>query len=82
MRVPRSLLPDPLEAHEVEAVLAQPEVTEVQGLRDRALLELLYSTGLRRAEAMRLTVYDIEPLRGIVRVPSGQGRQGPGGADR
>jgi integrase/recombinase XerD len=72
-RVPRSLLPDPLEAHEVEAVLAQPDVTEVHGLRDRALLELLYSTGLRRAEAMRLTVYDIEPLRGIVRVHLGKG---------
>ena len=36
-----------------------------------ALLELLYSTGLRRAEAMRLTVYDIEPLRGIVRADGG-----------
>ncbi len=76
-RVPRTILPEPLEAHEVEAVLAQPDVADVQGLRDRAILELLYSTGLRRAEAMRLTVYDIEPRRGIVRV-----HQGKGGKDR
>jgi integrase/recombinase XerD len=76
-RVPRTILPEPLEAHEVEAVLAQPDVEDVQGLRDRAILELLYSTGLRRAEAMRLTVYDIEPRRGIVRV-----HQGKGGKDR
>lgn len=74
-KVPRTILPEPLEAHEVEAVLAQPDVEDVQGLRDRAILELLYSTGLRRAEAMRLSVYDIEPLRGIVRVRQGKGRK-------
>ncbi|MBD8528182.1 site-specific tyrosine recombinase XerC [Pseudomarimonas arenosa] len=74
-KVPRTVLPEPLEAHEVEAVLAQPDVEDVQGLRDRAILELLYSTGLRRAEAMRLTVYDLEPLRGIVRVHQGKGRK-------
>ena len=74
-KVPRTVLPEPLEAHEVEAVLAQPDVDDVQGLRDRAILELLYSTGLRRAEAMRLTVYDLESLRGIVRVHQGKGRK-------
>lgn len=74
-KVPRTILPAPLEAHEVEAVLAQPDVEDVQGLRDRAILELLYSTGLRRAEAMRLSVYDIEPLRGVVRVRQGKGRK-------
>lgn len=74
-RMPRQLLPDPLEAHEVETVLAQPDVDEAQGLRDRAVLELLYSTGLRRAEACRLSVFDIEPLRGIVRVRQGKGRK-------
>jgi integrase/recombinase XerD len=74
-RIPRQILPDPLEAHEVEAVLAQPNVDDVQGLRDRAVLELLYSTGLRRAEAMHLALFDIEPLRGIVRVRQGKGRK-------
>lgn len=74
-RTPRQILPDTLEAHEVEAVLAQPNVDDVQGLRDRAVLELLYSTGLRRAEAVNLALFDIEPLRGIVRVRQGKGRK-------
>lgn len=74
-RLPRQLLPDPLEAHEVEAVLSQPDVDDAQGLRDRALLELLYSTGLRRQEAMNLALFDIEPLRGVVRVRQGKGRK-------
>lgn len=74
-RTPRQSLPEPLEAHEVEAVLAQPDVDDAQGLRDRAVLELLYSTGLRRAEAVKLTLFDIEPSRGIVRVRQGKGRK-------
>lgn len=74
-RIPRQLLPDPLEAHEVEAVLAQPDINDVQGLRDRAMLELMYSTGLRRAEVMKLALIDVEPLRGIVRVRQGKGRK-------
>jgi len=74
-RVPRVILPDPLEASEVEAVLAQPDVNDAAGLRDRAVLELLYSTGLRRMEATRLSLFDIEPLRGIVRVRQGKGRK-------
>lgn len=72
---PRQTLPAPLEAHEVEAVLALPDVDDVQGLRDRAVLELLYSTGLRRAEAAALSLFDIEPVRGIVRVRQGKGRK-------
>ncbi|MDQ3040095.1 MAG: site-specific tyrosine recombinase XerC [Pseudomonadota bacterium] len=74
-RIPRELLPEVLEAHEVEAVLAQPDVDDVQGLRDRAVLELLYSTGVRRAEAAKLDVYDVEAVRGIVRVRQGKGRK-------
>ncbi|MGH8108275.1 MAG: site-specific tyrosine recombinase XerC [Arenimonas sp.] len=74
-RIPRQLLPDVLEAHEVEAVLAQPDVDDVQGLRDRAMLELMYSTGLRRTEVMKLALFDVEPLRGIVRVRQGKGRK-------
>ncbi|MDQ3039470.1 MAG: site-specific tyrosine recombinase XerC, partial [Pseudomonadota bacterium] len=73
--LPRQMLPEVLEAHEVEAVLAQPDVDDVQGLRDRAVLELLYSTGVRRAEAAKLSVFDVEPGRGIVRVRQGKGRK-------
>lgn len=47
------------------------------GLRDRALFELLYSTGLRAGEASHLDVYDLDLVAGTVRV-----REGKGGRDR
>jgi integrase/recombinase XerD len=43
------------------------------GLRDRAILELLYSTGLRLGEVARLTVHDIDCRTGFVRVHGGKG---------
>ena len=49
-RLPRH----PLSVTEVEAVLAQADLTTPHGLRNRAILELLYSTGLRRDEALAL----------------------------
>lgn len=66
-----------LSVAEVEAILAEADHTTPQGLRDRALLELLYSTGLRRMEAARLGLYDLDPGRGVVFV-----REGKGGRDR
>jgi len=45
-------------AAEVERVLTLCEVEEPIGLRDRALLEVLYSTGMRRLELVRLKLYD------------------------
>jgi integrase/recombinase XerD len=74
-RQPKLTLPEAFTAQEVEAVLAQPDVDDVNGLRDRAVLELLYSTGLRRSEVLKLSVYDIEPLRGTLRVRQGKGRK-------
>ncbi|MEW6351986.1 MAG: tyrosine-type recombinase/integrase, partial [Thermodesulfobacteriota bacterium] len=47
------------------------------GLRDRALFELLYSTGLRAGEASHLDVYDLDLSAGTIRV-----REGKGGRDR
>lgn len=51
-RLPRALLSAP----ECEAILREAEPTSARGLRDRALLELLYATGLRRTEAASLGV--------------------------
>jgi integrase/recombinase XerD len=76
-RAPRVVLPEGLSAEEVDAVLALPDVDDVQGLRDRALLELLYSTGVRRQEARNLSIFDLDFVHGVVRV-----RQGKGGKDR
>lgn len=43
------------------------------GLRDRAILEVLYSTGIRRGELVALDVADLDPSRGVLRVRRGKG---------
>ncbi len=72
-RLPKSVLT----AAEAERVLAQPDIRDPLGLRDRALLETLYSTGMRRLELARLKLYDLDAERGTVNI-----RQGKGGKDR
>jgi len=76
-RAPRRLPKHVLTASEVEAVLQQPDVTEPLGLRDRAILETFYSTGMRRSELVNLRLYDIDSERGTVMI-----RLGKGGKDR
>ena len=76
-RLGRSLPKNILSAEEVERVMTFCEVEEPIGLRDRALLEVLYSTGLRRLEMVRLRLYDLALDRGLILV-----RQGKGGKDR
>jgi integrase/recombinase XerD len=58
---------------ETEVVLAQPDVSELMGLRNRAILETLYSTGMRRAELCNLQLYDIDAGRGLVMIRRGKG---------
>ena len=69
-------LRDPMTASEVEAVLALPDISYAQGLRDRAMLELLYGTGIRRMELAALNVADIERERGTLHVRRGKGGKG------
>jgi integrase/recombinase XerD len=70
-------LPECLTVEEVSSVLKIPDLADPLGLRDRAILETLYSTGIRRSEAIKLSVYDVEMSAGILRV-----REGKGGKDR
>ncbi len=72
---PVRMLPEPITPAEIERTLAAIDVGSALGLRDRAILETLYSTGLRRAEAIKLTIYDIDPLTRVVRVRQGKGRK-------
>ena len=58
---------------EARRVLATPDVRTPAGLRDRAILETFYSTGLRLAEFARLTVSDVDHGSGFVRVNRGKG---------
>ena len=74
-RVVRRLPKAILTAQEAEAVLAVPDVSTPTGLRDRAILETLYSTGMRRMELTRLTVQDVDRERGTVMIREGKGRK-------
>lgn len=74
-RSPRQLPKALLSVAEVEHVLNQPDVTELTGLRDRAILETLYSTGMRRLELANLGVFDVDLARGTVMIRQGKGRK-------
>jgi integrase/recombinase XerD len=60
---------------EVEQVLAQPDTSEPMGLRDRAILETFYSTGMRRSELMGLGLFDLDRERGTVMIRQGKGKK-------
>jgi integrase/recombinase XerD len=74
-RLGRRLPRDVMTYEEVERVLRQPDVAEPLGLRDRAAMEVLYSTGLRRQELARLRLHDLAPDRGTLLVREGKGRR-------
>ena len=73
----RSLPKNIFSASEVEQIMQFCDVTDPIGLRDRAIREVLYSTGLRRMEMIALKLYDLEFDRGLILV-----RQGKGNKDR
>lgn len=66
-KLPRSL-PKSLNEEEVESLLNAPDVNQVIGLRDRAMLELLYASGLRVSELVGIQVNEISTADGVVRV--------------
>jgi hypothetical protein len=69
-------LPRPaLTAAEAELVLAQPALNDPIGVRDRAMLEVLYSTGIRRSELAGLAVIDIDHERQTLLVRLGKGKK-------
>ncbi len=59
-------LPEVLTSQEVELLLAQPVCTDRKGYRDRAMLELLYATGIRVSELIGLDVTDVNLSAGII----------------
>src|SRR5436190_1897799 len=59
-------LPKFLNQTEVEMLLLQPDVSSETGLRDRALLELMYSSGLRASDAVNLQIRDLDLDAGVL----------------
>ena len=59
-------LPQILSSKEVELLLAQPECTDAKGYRDRAMLELLYATGIRVSELIHLKIQDVNLMMGYI----------------
>ncbi|MGQ9462805.1 MAG: tyrosine recombinase XerC [Candidatus Fervidibacter sp.] len=78
LRQPRLMqkLPSTLEVAEVELLLLAPNTATVRGLRDRAILEVLYSTGLRVSELANMRISDIDFSERLVKV------KGKGGKER
>lgn len=75
--LPRRLPKHILTVADIEAIINQPDVATAPGLRDRAILETFYSTGIRRSELTHLALYDVDTRGGSLTV-----RGGKGGRDR
>lgn len=74
-RTERRLPSNILSAQEAERVLNGPDVDDPLGLRDRAILELLYATAIRRSELAKLELGDIDCARGLLVVRQGKGKK-------
>jgi integrase/recombinase XerD len=68
-------LPSVLNKEEAELVLQQPNVQKLFGIHDRAVLEMLYSTGMRRMELLQLRLYDVDKKHGLVIIREGKGKR-------
>jgi integrase/recombinase XerD len=60
---------------EAETVLNTADTGEPLGIRDRAMMELIYCTGMRRMELSGLKLYDIDAERGTIMIRRGKGRK-------
>lgn len=74
-RLERRLPKHVLTVGEVEQVMRQVDLDEPMGVRDRAILETLYSTGMRRRELIGLALFDLDRERGTVMIRLGKGKK-------
>ena len=66
-KLPRDL-PDTLTIPEITLILEAPDTTQPLGIRDKAILETLYSSGIRASELATLSLKDIDPIGATIRV--------------
>ena len=64
-----------LTADEADMILNQPDLEDPLGIRDRAMLETFYSTGMRRSELINLQLYDLDVDRGTILIRQGKGKK-------
>lgn len=69
-----STIPKFLNREQVEKLIAAPDTAKPSGLRDRAMLELLYATGIRVSELIQVKLSNVDPGLGLVRV-TGKGNK-------
>ncbi|MBB3060476.1 site-specific tyrosine recombinase XerC [Microbulbifer rhizosphaerae] len=74
-RVEKRLPKATLSPEEAELILSLPDTDTGEGIRDRAMLEILYSTGIRRMEVVNLTKVDLHMDRGVLAVRQGKGKK-------
>ena len=76
LRIPKApvIMGEVLTTREAKQLLAQPDLTHRRGLRDRSILEVLYSTGIRRSEAAGVSIFDIQLDQASIRV-TGKGKK-------
>jgi len=73
---PEKRLPKaPLSVGEVEAALSVPDIADPLGLRDRAILETIYSTGMRRCELVAIELADLNIERRTIHIRKGKGKK-------
>lgn len=72
-RQPSRLLPKGLPMAELQALLNIPDISDPLGVRDRAILEVLYATGIRRSELVKLQLRDIDHHARTLHVNLGKG---------
>lgn len=71
-REPKNLPKDILVSPEVKKILKAPDTSTILGYRDRAMLEVLYSTGVRASELCRVEIGDVDTSEGYLRVNKGK----------
>ena len=74
-RKPKVLPQTVLSVQQVAAILDQADATTLLGVRNRAVMEVFYSSGVRRMEMIALKLYDLDIERGILMVRQGKGRK-------
>jgi integrase/recombinase XerD len=78
LELPRSekrLPTEPLGLEQIRSVLNVPDVGDLLGIRDRTMLEVLYSTGMRRSELTHLELTDLNEERETIQIRQGKGRK-------